>query len=261
MYHLISYEEKENVAVISLENPKKKNAISFEMMDEIHDVLDKLEDRPDIRAVIIWGNEELFCAGMDVTRKRTADEYTPQAAVVVPNALHKLYDRIEKFPKAVIAAVAGYALGGGLELALSCDIRIFSKNAKVGLPEVRLGTIPCGGGTQRLARIIGTGRAKEYIFTCERMDAEEAYRVGLANRLSEEGHLLEDALALAEKIAGVAPLGVSAAKKAVNEGIEVDIRTGMEMETTIFSTLKCTDDYKEGMSAFAEKRKPVFTGK
>jgi len=261
MFEYIKFEVENRVAVITLNNPAKLNAISFTMMEEMHTALDRLEADGNIRVLMIWGGEKVFGAGMDITRDKSGEKESPPTDNPVARRLHTLYDRISRLPMAVVAAVAGYALGGGFELALACDIRIFSENAKVGLPELNLGTIPCGGGTQRLPRIIGAGRAKELIFTCDRIGAEEAYRLGIANRIVKEGALYGEAMALAKRLAEKAPLAVEMAKHAVDTGLEADLDTGLLIEMRNSAPLKYTQDYTEGVTAFKEKREPQFQGR
>lgn len=261
MFETIVFETRGRVAVLTLNNPVKLNAISFTMMDEIHAALDQIEIDWNIRALVIQGGERAFCAGMDITRDKNNEITTSPTDNIVARKLHTLYNRIAALPMAVIAAVSGYALGGGFELALACDIRIFSESAKVGLPEVNLGTIPCGGGTQRLSRIVGAGTAKELIMTCDRLSAAEAYRLGLANHVVKPEELSAQAMALAERLAEKAPLAIQMAKHAVDAGLEVDLDTGLLIESRDSLLLKKTQDYLEGAAAFREKRAPNFQGR
>lgn len=260
MYEFTNLEFRERVAILTLSNPKKKNAINFQMMDEMHNALDQIEANKEIRSLLIWGGGDVFCVGMDITRGRTGEVVSPTDNVVA-RKLHTLYNRIEKLPMPVIAAVEGYALGGGFELALACDIRLFSENAKVGLPELNIGTIPCGGGTQRLPRIVGAGKAKELIFTCDRIDAAEAYNLGVANKVVPSSDLFNEAVSLAERLAKKAPLAIGMAKHAVDAGLEVDLQTGLMLESRNSSLLRQTADYTEGVAAFVQKREPEFQGK
>ena len=258
MFEYIQFEMERDVAILTLNNPKKLNAINFQMMDEMHQALDLLETNG-ARALVIWGGEKVFGAGMDITRDKSAEKVKPTDNVVA-RKLHTLYNRIESLPIAVIAAVSGYALGGGFELSLACDIRIFSETAKVGLPELNLGTIPCGGGTQRLPRLVGSGKALELILTCDKITAEEAYRLGIANRVVPVEELWNEAMTLAHRLAAQAPLAVEMAKHAVYAGLETDLTTGLFIEARDSAPLKYTEDYAEGVAAFREKRKPQFRG-
>jgi len=261
MYEYIKLTIDGNMAILTLHNPAKRNAINFTMIDEIHQALDQITRESKVRALVLYGDEKAFCAGMDITRNKTDEFAVPPTENTVALKLHTLYNRVEKLPFAVIAAVAGFALGGGFELALACDIRIFADNAKVGLPELKIGTIPCGGGTQRLPRLIGAGRAKELIFTCAPIDAGEAYRMGIANRVVSNEMLLDEATTLARQLAAQAPLAIEMAKHAVDMGMETTLEQGLLIESRNSLLLKRTADYIEGAAAFKEKRTPVFQGR
>lgn len=251
-------DENEGVMTLTLNRPKVMNCINFDMLTAIQAVMDDVRFRPEIRAVIITGaGERAFCAGADLKERATLEDNDVKRFIF---GIRGLSSAIENLNKPVIAAVNGIALGGGTELALACDMRIASENASMGLTETRLAIIPGGGGTQRLPRLIGPGKAKELIFTGRRVDAGEALAISLVNSVSSPGNLIKDCLSLAEMIKETGPIAVEQAKYAINYGMETDLRTGLAIESNAYWVTIPTKDRMEGLTAFREKRKPVFKG-
>ncbi|RFU68672.1 enoyl-CoA hydratase [Bacillus sp. V59.32b] len=246
------------IAIITMNRPEAANALSLTMLHGLSDVLNELQSDDSVRCVILTGaGDKAFCAGADLKERAGMNETEVTQTVKL---IGDTISNVEKLPQPVIAAINGAAFGGGLELALACDIRLATKTAKMGLTETSLGIIPGAGGTQRLPRIIGTAKAKELIFTAKRIDAFEAERIGLISTISDNNQLLNEALSLANEIARNAPIAVQAAKKAINQGIESDLKTGLEIEEIGYRKTLHTSDRLEGLNAFKEKRKPVFTG-
>ena len=237
----------------------KLNAISNELTSELRQLLDEIEKDEELRVLVITGEgDKAFVAGADI------EEIVDRDAKIgrrVTRERQELFSRIQNLPIPVIAAVNGYALGGGLELALACSIRICSEKAQFGAPEVKLGIIPGDGGTQRLPRLIGLGRAMEMILTGDFIDASEAYRIGLANKVVPHEELMETTMELARTIASRPPLAVRYAKEAVNRSQEGDTASGFALESYLHALCCTTEDKKEGVSAFLEKRKGTFKGK
>ena len=255
----VALDRRGRVAVLTLDRPDALNAISPEMLDAIEAHLDTIEREPELRAVILTGaGEKAFTAGADINHMRQA---TPHEARAWGKQGHAVANRIEAFPRPVIAAVNGYALGGGCELALACDIRLASEKARFGLPEVTLGILPGWGGTQRMARLTSPGFAKELIFTGRSVDAQEALATGLANHVYPPGELMDRAMELAEKIATMPPGQIASAKEIVNLALEGDLRGHLARELDAFALAFQTEDQREGMAAFFEKRPPEFTGR
>ncbi|MBF7082856.1 enoyl-CoA hydratase/isomerase family protein [Desulfallas sp. Bu1-1] len=247
-----------NTAVITIDNPPV-NALSHQIIDELDRILDELVGETDVRSVIITGaGEKAFVAGADI---RQFPYLTKEKGYDLARTGQLVFNKIEALNVPVIAAINGFCLGGGCELAMACDIRIAGENAKLGQPEVNLGIIPGYGGTQRLPRLVGAGKAKELIFTGEAIDAREAYRIGLVDILVPPGEALKRALALCAKIQEKGPLAISAAKKAVNRGLDQTLDDGLELEAVLFKELCATEDQKEGARAFLAKEKPRFQGK
>ena len=253
----VRFEAADAIATVTIDRPKALNALNTETLHELNACFREIRERKDIRVVILTGGgEKSFVAGADI-----AEMYRSDAAA--GRALAKLGDEtfriLEEMPQATIAAVNGYALGGGCELAMACDIRVAADTAVFGQPECGLGILPGFGGTQRLPRLIGKGRAKELIFTCDRIDAQEAYRIGLANKVVPKEELLAACQAMARKILSKGSYAVTLAKACVESGMDMDIENGLRMEATTFGMSFATHDKAEGMQAFLEKRPAQFT--
>ncbi|MBI4787442.1 MAG: enoyl-CoA hydratase/isomerase family protein [Chloroflexi bacterium] len=245
------------VAFIQLNRPKVMNALNGALMTEVGDAMEQFDKDAAIRCMIIHGSDRAFSAGADIDQMKSA---TP-LVMLESNWINRNFDRIRKVSKPVIAAVSGYCLGGGAELAMSCDMMIASETAKFGQPEISIGIIPGAGGTQRLARAIGKSRAMELILTGKFMDAKEAEMRGLVSRVFPAEVYLDEAKKLAQDIASKPPVAVRFAKEAVNKVYELSLTEGLEYESRIFQMLFSTEDQKEGMEAFLAKRKPEWKGK
>ena len=251
-------EEKDGVSVLTLNRPEVMNAFNFEMLRALKACIDSLRFRPEIRVVIITGaGPKAFCAGADLKERATL---TPLQVKEFIFTIRDLFSSIEHLNKPVIAAVNGIALGGGTELALACDIRLAAENARMGLTETRLAIIPGAGGTQRLPRLVGRGKAKELIFTGKRVSAEEALAIGLVNQVCAPGDLLESSRTMAAAICETGPIAIEQAKYAINHGLETDLHTGLAIESNAYWVTIPTKDRLEGLAAFREKRKPVYKG-
>lgn len=250
--------KKDAVATIELYRPQKKNSLNGEMRRELEEYLKELAHDRNTRVAIVTGGEEIFCAGADISEIQ--ESASAEEAYQHAREFQLLFDQIEGLPQPAIAAVSGYALGGGCELALACDFRIASQTAKFGLPEIKIGAFPGGGGTQRLPRLIGASKAKEMIFTGDPIGAEEALSLGLVMKVVPKEKLTEEAQAFAVKLTALPRLALQASKAAINKGLEIDLASGLELEARCFGTLATTHDLKEGTLAFLEKRKPNFTG-
>ncbi len=249
----IKIEKKKEYGIITLNKPPM-NILDTKMLVELENSLNELEADEQIRTVIIRG-EKNFCAGADVKELK---EKHPSEAEVFSRLGHKVFNEVENMEKPVIAAVSGYALGGGCELALAADLRIAGESAKFGLPEVNLGLIPGFGGTQRLTRLVGIGKAKELILTGGIIDAKEALSIGLVNRVVSDNELMGNAEELAYVISEKSPITLKMAKNLMNRNLE--IKKGLEMEMVSFSECFASEDHMEGIDAFLEKRKPKFKG-
>ena len=249
----IRLEYRGETAVLTVDRPKVLNALNSATLREMEEALSLLEERKDLRTVIVTGGgEKSFVAGADISEMVNASAPEGREMALLAK---RCFERLEQMPVVTIAAVNGYALGGGCELAMACDIRVAAENAIFGQPECGLGILPGFGGTQRLARLVGKGLAKELIFTCRRIDAQEACRIGLVNQVVPQTELLESCLAMAEEIGLSAPLGVAYAKQAINAGLDIDLDSGLQMEANLFGLAFATQDKHEGMTAFLEKRK------
>jgi len=249
----------EHIALLTLNRPDKLNALNEETLLELQQAFNRLKDDENIFVVIITGSgEKAFVAGADISE---INKLNMLDGKVFAEFGQSVFSMIEKFDKPVIAAVNGFALGGGCELALSCHIRLASENAKFGQPEVNLGIIPGYGGTQRLTRLINSGRAAEMILTADMIDANEALRIGLVNKVYPQSELQSKAYEMASKIASKGQQAVRLALKAVKVVDEVSSREGQNIEATLFALCCGTEDFKEGTQAFLEKRKPSFTNK
>ncbi len=254
-YKHILFGAGKGTAHITLNRPSVLNALNREMVDEILDAIRDIAGNETIRVLVISGTGNNFAAGADV-----ASMVDLSPAEVPGFAYNDAFNTLEDLPVPTIAAIAGFALGGGLELALACDFRICSKDAKLGSPEIKLGIFPGAGGTQRLPKLIGPSRAMEMIFLGRSIDADTALGYGLCDRVVE-GDPVEEALAMADQLAKQAPAALRIAKRVINYGLGRDVKSGVAFEEKGFAELFATADQKEGMKAFLEKRKPVFTGK
>jgi len=255
-YKTIIYERKEQVVWLSLNRPKVGNTINLELANELVDACRAINQDDNVRAVIITGAGEAFCSGCDLTELRS----TPAHNLKNANAASLSSSAVAGLNCPVIAAVNGDALGAGLELALSCDIRICSENAHFGFPETSHGLIPGGGGTQRLPRIVGKGKATEMVITAEPIDAAESYRVGLVTKIVPRQRLAAEAEEIAGKLILRAPIAVRYAKEAVSKGMDMTLAQGLRLEADLSFLLQTTKDRAEGIKAFLEKRKAQFKG-
>jgi enoyl-CoA hydratase len=261
-YETIHYEKDEGIGIVTLNRPDRLNALSFKMKDELSVVFDEMEKDDAVRVVILTGGEKAFSSGADI-KERTSDKGAGSQYEYYfrQKKSHEFYSKIENFEKPVIAAISGVAVGGGCELSMVCDLRIASDSARFGVPEVKIGIIPAAGGTQRLPRLIGVTKAKELLFTGDFIDAQEAYRLGLVNRVVPVDELMGEARALARKLLDNPPLSIKFAKRAVNTGMQLDLASALDYETYCAALLAFSEDRQEGFKAFVEKRKPKFKGR
>jgi methylglutaconyl-CoA hydratase len=252
---MLSIHENE-IATILLNRPEKANSLSVQMLTELQEIIQNIKYNRSIRCVIITGaGEKAFCAGADLKERATMNDQEVRKTVAL---IRKTINDIEELPKPVIAAINGVALGGGTELALACDIRIAGENAVLGLTETSLGIIPGAGGTQRLTRLIGKGKAKELIYTAKKVSANEAKQIGLVEYVEED--FLEKAYSLAQLICKNAPIAITQAKLAIDKGCEMDLQAGLAFEQAAYEITIPTKDRLEGLKAFKEKRPPNYIG-
>ncbi len=257
-YENIIYQVKEGIATITFNRPKALNALNAALLGELSDALDKIAADEDIRVLILTGSgDKAFVAGADITELAT---FSSLSAKNFATFGQDVIDKLQKLPIIVIAAVNGFALGGGTEIAVACDFIYASENAKFGQPEINLGLIPGFGGTQRLPRLIGTNMAKELIFTGKMISAAEGQQVGLVNKVVAIESLMDEVMKVAKEIAAKGKVSLRAAKQAVNNGINADLATGLKIEIDAFALSFSSADAKEGTTAFLEKRKPNFSG-
>ncbi|MBC2716465.1 MAG: enoyl-CoA hydratase/isomerase family protein [Desulfobacteraceae bacterium] len=257
-YNNILFEINDNIATVTINRPKSLNALNTEVLNEIFQTVESVAANEEIRVLILTGSgEKAFVAGADITE--LAELNTLQAKFFVANG-HKTMAALQDLAIPVIAAVNGFALGGGLELALSCDFIYASENAKFGLPEITLGLIPGFGGTQRLSRIIGKNMAKEMIFTGKMISAQEASQMGFVNLVVPAEKLMESVTKTARAIASKGKVSLNMAKQTINQGLDVDLQTGCKTEIDAFALCVASEDAQEGTRAFLEKRKPDFRG-
>ena len=255
-YKTLRYEKSERIGTITLNRPKSMNSLSSELLAELDHVLTEIDQDDDVKVAILTGSEKYFAAGADITE--IGQIKTPLDAHRFLKMAQAVFNHIEDLEKPVIAAISGLALGGGCELTLACDLRIAADNSTFGQPEIKIGVIPGAGGTQRLPRIVGVTKAKEILYTGDFLDAQEACRIGLLNKVVPAASLMEEARKMALKIARQPGVALKATKLAVNGGLNMDIKSAMAYEARCFEILFSTEDQKEGMGAFVEKRKPVF---
>jgi len=258
MYQTLQYEEKNFVATVRLNRPEKKNSLNAQMRHELEQLFREIAEKPTVRVLIIAGNEETFCAGADIGEIQGTK--SGEATYKHAREFQLLFDQLETLPQPTIAAVSGYALGGGCELALATDFRIASNTARFGLPEIKIGAFPGGGGTQRLSRLIGLAKAKQMIYLGDPIAAEEALNIGLVINVVPKEKLMEEAVRIAEKLAALPRLAMQASKMLINRSMELDLASGLELEARTFGALATSHDLAEGTKAFMEKRKPNFTG-
>lgn len=254
----VKVEVAEGIAFVTMSRPKALNALNDQTLHELDTLVTWLQQAGEVYGVIITGEGKAFVAGADISQMQN---YKVEEGRAYAARAQALFDRIESLEKPVIAAVNGYALGGGCELSMSCDIRIASDKAVFGQPEAKLGVIPCFGGTQRLPRLVGTGIAKEMIYTGRQVKAEEALAIGLVNKVVSAEALLDEAKSMMEMIGTMSPVAVRYAKVAINRGVDMDLRNGLELEKDLAAITFGTEDKQEGMDAFLSKRPPVFPGK
>lgn len=258
MYNNIKFETKEQIGYVTINRPQAMNALNVEVLSELFDVFTAIEKDDQVRVVILTGEGKAFVAGADIAEMSKLNALEGRNMMI---SGHKVMNLIEAMEKPVIAAVNGFALGGGCELSLACDIRIASEKAKFGQPEVGLGIIPGFGGTQRLARLVGKGMAKYLILTAEVVPAAEAYRIGLVEKVVAPEELLEAAEKVAKTIISKAPIAIATAKSAINNGYDMDMKSASKFEIETFTAAFGSDDKSEGMAAFLEKRPAVFKNK
>jgi enoyl-CoA hydratase/carnithine racemase len=245
-----------HVALLRLNRPEARNALSPEVMEQLAGLLEQLDPDPEVRCIVIAGSDKVFAAGADI---KAMSERSFAEALRHPAA--SFWRRLAAIKTPMIAAVSGYALGGGCELALACDMIVASQNATFGQPEINLGIIPGGGGTQRLARVLGKQRAMEYVLTGKRFDAERAQQLGLVNMVTSDDSWLKEAIGLAHSVAAQPPIAARLAKQAVIVAEETALSPGIENERRLYELAMATEDRVEGMRAFLDKREPKFEGK
>jgi enoyl-CoA hydratase/carnithine racemase len=253
----VRLETKDGIGTIRLERPPM-NALNAQVQEELREAASAATTTDDIRAVVVYGGEKVFAAGADI-KEMAEMSYVDMAAR--SGALSSAFDAIARIPKPVVAAVTGYALGGGCELALACDWRVAAPDAKLGQPEITLGVIPGAGGTQRLSRLIGPARAKDLVMSGRFVGAEEALAIGLVDKVVPAEEVYDAAVAMVRAYTKGPAQALRAAKLAVDGGLQLDLASGLAWESHLFASLFATDDRREGMAAFIEKRKPDFSGR
>ena len=255
----VTLQVEDGVGTIRLDRPKM-NAINEQLHWEVRAAAEEAAERADVRAVVIYGGERVFAAGADIKQMSALDGET---MATWGEALTTSFTRVAEIPKPVIAAITGYALGGGYELALCADFRVLGANAKIGQPEILLGIIPGAGGTQRLSRLVGPAKAKDLVFTGRHVGAEEALEIGLADAVVPDDEVYSTAVAMAQKFAAGPPLALAAAKRAIDHGLDMTLGEGLALETRLFAGLFATEDQKTGMTSFLESGpgKAQFSGR
>jgi enoyl-CoA hydratase/carnithine racemase len=252
-------EHRPPICILTLNRPESRNALNSQLVYRLKEAVSEVHHSGDLRVLIITGaGNQAFCAGADLKERLTMSEDEVRQFL---HSIRHLFIEFEESPLPVIAAINGPALGGGMELALACDLRVAGANATLGLTETRLAIIPGAGGTQRLPRLVGLSLAKELIYTGRRLSGREALAAGLVNRLAEEEKLMEVCLELAEEMSQAGPVALAQAKFSINKGSEVDLRTGLAIEAAAYEVCIPTEDRLEGLRAFQEKRKPVYKGR
>ncbi len=258
MYENIKYEVNEGIGYVTINRPKALNALNMDVLTDLYAAFTEIEADEAVKAVIVTGEGKAFVAGADIAQMSQLNALEGREMMIMG---HKVMNLIESVEKPVIAAVNGFALGGGCELAMACDIRIASEKAKFAQPEVGLGIIPGFGGTQRLARLVGKGMAKYMIMTAEMISAAEAYRIGLVEKVAAPEELMDEAVKVAKTIASKAPIAIATAKSAINNGFDMDMKSASKFEIETFTAAFGSEDKTEGMAAFLEKRAPEFKNK
>jgi enoyl-CoA hydratase len=253
-YETMIFEKKNDMAVLTMNRPENLNSINTRMQAEMKAIWEEIEKDRSIRVIIITGGEKCFSAGADIKEQFPAGQSRPSS--------RDQFKKFEDDDRPFIAAISGFCLGGGLELALCCDLRLASPSSKFGLVELRIGSVPGAGGMQRLPRIVGITKAKEMLYTANRIDAEEAYRIGLINKIVPETSLMDEAVKLAQTMLEFPPHGLKIAKRCVNDGMQVDLQTALKLDLAVsvqeMSTPTAIENRAEGLKAFREKRKPRF---
>lgn len=252
----LTFERRNAIGILSFNRPDKLNALSLEVLDELEAFLRDVEQDASLRVLILRGEGRAFVAGADI---RTMSHFDAEAGVAFARKGQRVFGMLEELPQVVIAAVHGYALGGGMELAMACDIRVAERSAQFGQPEVHLGIIPGFAGTQRLPRLVGTGWARYLILTGRRISGEEAHRIGLVEVLAEDGKALETALEVAKDVLKGGPHAIPLAKRMILRGMDMPFPVAQAFEAETFSYLFTTGEPQEGMKAFLEKRRPAWT--
>ncbi len=257
--NILLKEEQDGVILLTLNRPEVMNSFNFDLLHALKEQIEDVRFKPEVRVIIVTGTgEKAFCSGADLKERVTLSPIQVKEYIFT---IRNLFTSIEQLNKPVIAAVNGIALGGGTELALASDIRIASMNASMGLTETRLAIISGAGGTQRLPRLVGRGKAKELIFTGRRVNAKEALQIGLVNAICEKDELIPEAMKMAAMICETGPIAIEQAKYAINYGLETDLHTGLAIESNAYWVTIPTEDRLEGLAAFREKRTPVYKGK
>lgn len=257
-YKNITFDRKEEIALVTINRPNVLNALNADTINELTDIFLHIKDDKKVRALIITGSgEKAFIAGADIKELSTKNSLSAKETALMGQ---RMLEELEGMGKPSVAAINGFALGGGCELALACTFRVASENAKLGQPEVKLGLIPGYGGTQRLARLVGPSRALQLILTGDHISAEEAYRIGLVDKVVPKDKLLEEAENLCKKIIAQAPLAIEFALRAVQHGLQMTLKEGLNLEATLFGLIYATEDRVEGLNAFLQKRQPIFKG-
>jgi len=253
------YSENDGIALITLNRPEVRNALNDQLLDELEDILGTIERNDEVRVVVVTGHNDFFCSGADIRKLKAWNSVMDAHLFLVK--VQRVINKLETIPQPCIAAVSGTALGGGTEISLACDLRIAAGNAIFGQTEINLGIIPGAGGTQRLPRTVGLTAAKDMLFTGRRVSAEEALRMGLVSKVVPVDELLKEAMAIARRIAEKPPLAVRMTKMCLRDGLQMNLSQALAYEGRCFEFLVSTEDYREGVKAFLEKRKPCFTGK